>query len=550
MLNSLSIKNFALIEDVELALENNFTTITGETGAGKSILLGALSLLLGKRADIKNVRNPKKKCVIEGVFSIASYRLRPLFEANNLDYDPESIIRREILPSGKSRAFINDTPVNLKQMSALGEHLVDIHSQHEILFVGDALYQYEVIDALADNAQLFKEYSESLKEYNQLKEKLKTLVLQQQEAQKTYDYHLFLLNELRESQLEEGMQEKLEERSEQLSNVEELKEKLSSSIQELQQEDLGITDSLTEINSRLASLEHYGESYRELSARMNSVLLEVEDMTTEMEGLFESVEDDPKTLETINEKLHILYSLQKKHGLTSVAELMELQKELDEKVTTSENADQDKAHIEKAIKASKAKTNSLAQKLTENRIKAVPRFIKAVKVQLSKLGMADAQLKIEIDKSSEFSTRGKDNMQWLFSANQGGNFRPIKKSASGGELSRIALVIKSILAKFSSLPTLIFDEIDTGVSGDIAQKMGDIMDEMGKHLQIISITHLPQIAAKGSHHFKVFKEVRQGKTQTIIKDLKTAQRIEELAEMLGGKEKLDSAIAHAKALLK
>ncbi len=550
LLKTLSIKNFALIEDVELSLQDKLSIITGETGAGKSILLGALSLLLGKRADLNSIKNPKKKCIIEGVFSIKAYHLQELFQNNDLDYEEESIIRREILPSGKSRAFVNDTPVKLQQLSALGKHLVDIHSQHETLFVGDVNYQYQVIDALAGNKNLLTKFQNSLAVYKNLLKKLENLKSKQAEAQKTYDYHLFLLNELEESNLEIGIQEELEEKYQQLSNVEELKENLSFSIQQFQQEEIGITDALKEVRARFNKLENFGENYQQLNQRLESVLLELEDMNFEMENLFETIEDDPQELSLVDEKLQNIYNLQKKHQVNSVEELLEIQEDLAKKVSTSENADADTQKLEKEIELVNQQTKKLAEKLTKSRLKVIPEFTKSVEEILEKLGMPNARLKIELNREKDFNQLGSDQMQWLFSANKGGRFQVMKKSASGGELSRITLAIKSILAKFSQLPTLIFDEIDTGVSGDIAQKMGDIMNEMAKNLQIISITHLPQIAAKGEHHFKVYKEVIKNSTRTTITALSTEERIEELAEMLGGKEKSASAIAHAKALLK
>lgn len=550
MLNSLSIKNFALIEDIELSLEDKLTIITGETGAGKSILLGALSLLLGKRANLKSIKNSQKKCIIEGVFSIGAYNLESLFKKLDLDYEGNSIIRREILPSGKSRAFVNDTPVKLKQMSALGKHLVDIHSQHETLFIGDIAYQYSVLDTLADNKELLKQYGKALNAYKQLKKELDALKAQQKEAKQSYDYHIFLLNELREAQLKPGLQKELEERYQQLSNVEELKENIAALIQNFQQEEFGLTDSLQKAKNLLIRLESFGENYKELNNRLDSVLLEVEDISAEIESLSEDIDDDPETLETVNEQLQNIYNLQNKHSFSSVEKLLDLQDELEEKVAVSEHAGEDQEKLEKTIEQARLKTKKLADRLMKKRKEVVPDFIISVVQLLGKLGMPDAQLNITIAQSNQFNAHGCDDMQWLFSANKGGRLQEVKKSASGGELSRIALVIKSILAQYSSLPTLIFDEIDTGVSGEVAQKIGSIMSAMSKNLQVLSITHLPQIAAKGAHHFKVFKETKNKNTHTTILKLNEDQRINEIAEMLSGKEKSESAITHAKVLLK
>ncbi len=549
LLNSLSIKNFALIEDVELQLQDGLTIITGETGAGKSILLGALSLLLGKRADLNSIKDPSKKCIIEGVFSVEEYHLKALFQENDLDYDPQTIIRREILPSGKSRAFVNDTPVRLKNLAALGSHLVDIHSQHETLFVGDSDYQYQVIDRLAKNQDLLENYQHQLHLLKSLHQQFETLQKEQQEAQKTYDYHLFLLHELQSGNFTIGMQEELEERQQELTHIEELKETFQYSLRYLQKEDLGIIDGLLDIKKRLDKLAGVGKNYQEISDRMKSIFLELEDLTTEMERQTDTIEDHPEALEEINEKLQNLYALQQKHGVDSVEGLLSIQNDLEEKVATAEHASENTEQLKKEIEACHKAAEKVAQELTDRRRKAVPYFLKSVKTALTDLGMPNAELKITFAPASTFTLHGRDHMNWLFSANKGGRLHDIKKSASGGELSRIALVIKSILADFSKLPTLIFDEIDTGVSGEIAQKMGEIMDKMGQHLQLISITHLPQIAAKGTHHFKVRKEIHSGKTQTLISELDTPERLRELAEMLGGKKPSESALAHAKTLL-
>lgn len=549
MLTSLSIKNFALIEDVNLQLKDKFTIITGETGAGKSILLGALSLLLGKRADLNSVKNPEKKCVIEGVFSIEAYQLEQLFVENDLDFETQTIVRREILPSGKSRAFVNDSPVNLQQMAALGGQLVDIHSQHETLFIGDANYQYRVIDALAGNGALRDQFQKEHKAHTKLLRELEVLKSQQQEAQKAYDYNVFQLKELQEAKLKEGMLEDLETQYQELSNVEELKENLSASLYQLDQEDVGAISVLQEVKNKLTALENYGDKYAALSERIKSVLLEVEDISVEIDRLQDKVEDDPENLSLINDQLQRINSLQKKHATASVEDLLSLQAELEEKVATSEGAEEAIAVLNGKIKSAKAIAEKSAKRLYENRKKAIPGFISSVENLLKKVGMPDAKLKVELEYSATFNNFGGDEMHWKLAANKGGSFNELRKVASGGELSRITLAVKSILASYSKLPTIIFDEIDTGVSGDIAQKMGDIMSEMGEKMQVVSISHLPQIAAKGNQHFKVYKETEDNSTKTNIKMLNQEERVQELAEMLGGKENSASAIAHAKALL-
>ena len=549
MLTSLSIKNYALIEDIQMNLQSGFTTITGETGAGKSIMLGALSLLLGKRADFSAIRDPQKKCVIEGVFNIESYDLKSLFVAEDLDYEVQTIIRREILPSGKSRAFINDTPANLSSLQVLGERLLDIHSQHETLSLGDNEYQFLVIDSLAGNAEKLKSYRHNLQALKTLQRQLQELKEEQAQASKEYDYNLFLLNELQEAKLEEGMQEELEERYEELSNVEQLTEQLGSAVNAIQQEEIGAAATLREARSNLQKISGISSNYHNLFERLQSVNIELDDITAELETALEKVEANPGELQQVNDKLQLLYNLQKKHLASTVVELMEIREELSQKVSVSENADEAIFEVEKKISSQQESLRKLASQLHESRKSIIPKFIKEIEGILADLGMPNATLKIELQPQKEFFPNGHDKMNWLLSANKGGSYNDIKKAASGGELSRIMLAVKSILATYSNLPTIIFDEIDTGVSGDIAQKMATILQKMGKMMQVIAITHLPQIAGKGDTHFKIYKEDAVNSTITNIRRLEDDDRVEELAMMLGGKNISESAVAHAKALL-
>lgn len=549
MLTTLSIKNYALIEDIQLNLQNGFTIITGETGAGKSIMLGALSLLLGKRADYSAIRDTQKKCVIEGVFDISAYQLEPLFASEDLDYEIQTIIRREILPSGKSRAFINDTPANLSSLQALAEELLDIHSQHETLSLGENDYQFMVIDTLAGNIEVLKKYRQLLGELKLLQKKFENLKDEQAQAIKEYDYNLFLLNELRQARLEAGMQKELEERHEELSHVEQLKEHLGAAVNFIQQEEIGAGNSLKEAKNSIQKISEISGSYHQLFERLQSVFIELDDIAVELESALEKVEANPQELEQVNNKLQVLYSLQKKHMVSTVSELKEIEAGLSEKVTVSENAEEELKKAREAISAKEKELIKIASLLNKNRKAVIPNFIKEIEEILSDLGMANARLKIELKQQQEFFITGQDKMSWLLSANKGGQFNDLKKAASGGELSRIMLAVKSILATYSNLPTIIFDEIDTGVSGDIAGKMAGILQKMGKVMQVIAITHLPQIAGKGSSHFKIYKEDAANSTITNIKELKEAARIEELAMMLGGNNISESAVAHAKALL-
>ena len=549
MLTSLSIKNYALIEDIQIDLQSGFTIITGETGAGKSIMLGALSLLLGKRADYSAIRDKDKKCVIEGSFNIAAYDLQTLFAEEDLDYEQQTIIRREILPSGKSRAFINDTPANLSSLQVLGERLLDIHSQHETLSLGDNEYQFLVIDSLAKNAIKLKDYQAGLQQLKKLQKQLLELREEQAQAMKEYDYNLFLHTELQQARLSTGMQEELEERYEELSNVEQLTEQLGSAINHIQQEEIGAAASLREAKNNLQRISGISSGYHQLFERLQSVNIEIDDIATELESALDKVEANPAELEEVNARLQVLYNLQKKHNVATVEELMNIQEELAQKISVSENADEEIARSEKAILEKKKALEKIASEIHDARKSIIPKFIKEVENILADLGMPNATLKIELDRQKEFFSNGQDKLTWLLAANKGGSFNDIKKAASGGELSRIMLAIKSILATYSKLPTIIFDEIDTGVSGDIAQKMAGILQKMGKNMQVIAITHLPQIAGKGDRHFKIFKEDAANSTITNIKELEGEARIEELAMMLGGKNISESAVAHAKALL-
>lgn len=512
-------------------------------------MLGALSLLLGKRADFSAIRDQDKKCVIEGSFNIEAYNLQPLFTAEDLDYEPQTIIRREILPSGKSRAFINDTPANLSSLQVLGEQLLDIHSQHETLSLGDNDYQFLVIDSLANNGEDLKNYQKSLQELKKLQKQLQILKEEQAQAAKEYDYNLFLLTELQQAKLSEGMQEDLEERYEELSNVEQLTDQLGGAINSIQQEEIGAAASLREAKNNLQRISGISAAYHQLFERLQSINIELDDIATELESALDKVEANPAELEQVNARLQILYNLQKKHMVSTVTELKQIQEELERKVSVSENAEEEISSAEKGISEKKAELKKIAVQIHDSRNAVIPKFIKEIETILADLGMPNAKLKIELEQQQEFYANGQDKLSWLLSANKGGSYNDIKKAASGGELSRIMLAVKSILATYSHLPTIIFDEIDTGVSGDIAQKMAHILQKMGNVMQVIAITHLPQIAGKGNTHFKIYKEDAAHSTITNIRKLEGEERVEELAMMLGGKNISESAVAHAKALL-
>lgn len=549
MLTSLSIKNYALIDNLHVDFNDGFSIITGETGAGKSILLGGLSLILGKRADLSSLKNTEEKCVIEAVFNISNYKLQSLFKAEDLDYENETIIRREILPSGKSRAFVNDSPVNLNSLQLLGERLIDIHSQHETLQLTSNEFQFQIIDALANNEETLQTYKLELKSYKKLRKELQELLNFQTEAIKEHDYNSFLLNELVEANLIEGELELLEEEYETLNNIEGIKEKLSEAYQLLNEEQIGVLSTLTSLKNTLQKLASYSLKYEDLFNRVNSSLIEMDDVYREVDVLHDNLEADPKRLEVVDSKLRMLHNLMQKHVVTSISELIDIKNQLEEKVSFTENLDDSIEKKRLEIHAKEIELDAISKAIHNNRIEVIPQLKEQLETILATLGMPNAQFKIDVVYGDEFFATGKDDLSFLFSANKGGNFNELKKAASGGELSRIMLAIKSVLAKYIQLPTIMFDEIDTGVSGEISNKMGDIMLQMSKSMQVFSITHLPQIAAKGHSHFKVFKEDVNNITQTNLVKLNHDERIVEIAQMLGGLEMSSSAIAHAKELL-
>lgn len=549
MLTSLSIKNYALIDNLQVQFNNGLTIITGETGAGKSILLGGLSLILGKRADLSSVKNASEKCVIEATFDVANYNLKALFLAEDLDYEPQTIIRREILPSGKSRAFVNDTPVNLNSLQVLGEHLLDIHSQHQTLQLTNDDFQFQVIDALANNSNLLNDYSLQLQHFKTLKSDLKKLQTQKVEAIKELDYNVFLLKELEDAKLVDGELESLEEEYETLNNIEEISERLTASHELLGNQEIGVMPHLAEIKNQLSKLSDFSSSYKSVYERVTSSLIELDDVFAEIESLQESLEANPDRLNVVNLKLQVLNNLMQKHVVSNILELIKIREELSEKVLVSENLDEVIAQKASELSIVEQKLNDLASKISKNRIKAIPGLTEQLEALLATLGMPNARFSVELIPSDRFLDNGKEELKFLFSANKGGQFNELKKAASGGELSRIMLAIKSILTNYTQLPTIMFDEIDTGVSGEISNKMASIMQQMSKTMQVFTITHLPQIAAKGDTHFKVFKEDIDEVTQTQLKRLNADERVIEIAQMLGGSDLSSSAIEHAKQLL-
>jgi len=549
VLSTLTISNYALIDSLEVDFNKGFTVITGETGAGKSILLGGLSLVLGKRADLSSLRVKDQKCIIEGTFKIDTYGLQSFFEENDLDYEDSTVIRREILPSGKSRAFVNDTPVTLGVLSTLGENLIDIHSQHQTMQLTENDFQLKLVDALANNQKRLTDYRKDLKIYRKAQKELQNLIEVQSTAIKEQDYNTFMLEELEKAPLKEGIIELLEEEYEQLNNVELIMEQLSKGDQLFNDEQIGVLTLVTEMRQSLSKLVDFGANYKDLYERVQSVLIELDDVNSELQRLQDGVEANPDHLEQVNGKLQLLYDLLKKHNASDVLELIEIKNALADKVFEAANLDEKITLKTKEIQEMESVLGKQALLIREKRKSVIPQLKKKLESDLNLLGMPSASFQIGLTDTSTFLATGMDELSFLFTANRGGNYGELKKVASGGELSRIMLVIKALLAKYEKLPTIMFDEIDTGVSGEISNRMADIMKDMSADLQVFSITHLPQVASKGNHHFKVFKTEGAERTMTNLKELTNEERVVELAHMLGGKDLSDSALAHAKQLL-
>lgn len=549
MIVSLAIKNYALIEDIQVRLESGLTTITGETGAGKSIVLGALSLLLGKRADLSSVKNPEKKCIIEAVFLLNKMNLEPLFDAYDLDYDDHTIIRRELLPQGKSRAFVNDTPVTLAQLQAIAPHLVDIHSQHETLSLFSEKFQLEVIDTLADNKDLLEKYSSNYKEFIKLKSELVKLQEAHEAAVKELDYQNFLYQELVDANLDGVDLVSLEEQYETLSNLEQIQESFGEVLMQFDAEEIGIIPALKESRRILGKFQNLSPEFKSIWERTNSVIIELEDLQNNITDALDTQDADPKTLFELDRRLQELYQLQQKHNAATTEELIEIRNDLEEKVVSSSNLEDKIKQVSDSIKKIETKLHKQAAELHKRRTKAIPILKEQLEIRLKSLGMPNAQFRFRLETITKFNTTGLDKLELLFTANKGLEFGPLQRVASGGELSRIMLSIKAVLAQYKELPTLVFDEIDTGVSGEIATKIAGVMDEMSNSMQLLCITHLPQIAASGSQHLKIYKEDLENRTVTKLKVLDIDERVYEIAGMIGGENRTESALSHARELL-
>jgi len=549
LITKLFIKNFALIEDITINFKSGLTSISGETGAGKSILLGALELILGKRADLNSVRDNLLKCVIEADFFLEDKLFMDLFKDHDLDFDPHTIIRRELLPSSKSRAFINDSPVSLSQLQAISTSLVDIHSQHETASLFSEKYQLDILDILAGNKILLKNYLEKLDEYNEISETITELIYKKDTASKELDYNTFLFNELVDADLHQVNQQEIEKKYKRLNNVEEIQEILLNINNVFNEDDFGTLNSLKTALNSLLKLQSLSTEFNGLYERLNSVIIELEDIADETVGISESIESDPSLLNEIHNKLQKIYKLQQKHSVVTIHELLTIQESLQEKVSVTNNLD---SEIDKLSLTQKNLKNILvefSEKIHTGRLNVIPTLKEKLSDFLSELGMPNASFEFNLSNSEVFKQNGTDILELLFTANKGHNFGPLKKVVSGGELSRIMLAVKAVVAQYKQLPTSIFDEIDTGISGEIAYKMAAILKEMSMTMQMINITHLPQIAAVGNQHIKIYKEDINNITKTSISILNERERINEIAEMIGGKNKSISAINQAKELL-
>ena len=551
MLKRLAISNYALIDNLDISFSDKLNILTGETGAGKSIVLGALSLILGQRAEGKYFFNQQKKCVIEGTFLVKSFHLNDFFKENDLDYEPETVLRREISSDGKSRAFINDTPVNLGTLKKLGEQLIDIHSQHATLEINNEDFQLLVIDTIADNRAVLENYNSTYKTYRHAQKTLKELTSQSEQSKSDLDYFRFQFDELEKANLSEYEQAQLEQENDALTHAEEIKRSLISAIGILNEQDSAVITKLKEAATSLGNAERYNPEIKDLHERLNSSLIEVKDILSEIERIEQYSSVDESRLEEVNQRLDLLYSLQKKHRVNSNPELITLRDQLSDKLNSILFADEDIEKLRQELDSIYLKLLDFSEQLHQSRISSIPHVEQSVKVTLHEVGMPNAVLQISNERLPEgkFELNGTDQIKFLFTANKGQVPLPMNKVASGGELSRLMLSIKSLIAVHTALPTIIFDEIDTGISGEVALKVGNIMEKLSENMQVIAITHLPQIAARGNAHYTVYKDEKLDITHTNIRRIGSDERVMELAKMLSGNNPGESAILNARELL-
>lgn len=551
MLCSLYIQNYALIEKLDINFGSGFSVITGETGAGKSIILGAIGLLLGQRADVKSIRLGASKCVIEARFEIGAYGMRPFFEENELEYEDECILRREVYASGKSRAFINDTPASLVQMRELGEQLIDVHSQHQNLLLNKEGFQLNVLDILVHDEEALSAYQSLYREWKQTQQDLEELIARAEQDRADEDYVRFQLEQLEEVHLTAGEQEELEQEADTLSHAEEIKAGLYRADQIMMSDEGGLLSALKECLNTMQGLQKVYPSAEELAERLESTYIELKDISQEISDKGEEIEFNPVRLDEVNDRLNLIYSLQQKHRVSTVGELLALSEEYAAKLSNITSSDERIEELKARCESLYNKVKKQAAVLTKARTAAACEVEKQMAARLMPLGMPNVRFQVEIGVRKEPGVHGADTVNFLFSANKNGTLQSISSVASGGEIARVMLSVKAMIAGAVKLPTIVFDEIDTGVSGEIADRMADIMQEMGDHdRQVISITHLPQIAARGRAHYKVYKQDNETETNSHIRCLTDEERIEEIAHMLSGAALTEAALNNAKALLK
>ena len=549
MLQRLSISNYALIDNLEISFDKGLNILTGETGAGKSIILGALSLILGQRAESRYFFNQQKKCVIEGSFKIDGFHLKSFFEDNDLDYEAETVLRREISADGKSRAFVNDTPVNLTSLKSLGEKLIDIHSQHATLEINDPEFQLLIVDSVAKHSDLLNEYRAKFKAYKKSTSHLQQLINEADKAKADLDYYQFQFDELEKASLSADEQALLEQELYALNNAGEIKRNLLSAYYLMNEGETAALIQLKEAGQQLSSLEKFNPEITELHQRLNSTIIELKDIAAEIDTLEQKTHTNDIRAEEINTRLSIIYNLQKKHRVNTNADLLQIQDDLSAKIQQAVFGDEAIEKLQKQLVIDKKELAGLAEKLSASRTKIIPTIEKQVLDTLAEMGMANSALNIHSSVASELTKDGIDQIKFLFSANKGHALAEMSKVASGGELSRLMLSIKSLVAQNTALPTIIFDEIDTGVSGEVANQVGQIMEKLANNLQVITITHLPQIASKGQSHYFVYKDEEGATTNTRIKQLDQQERVLEIAKMLSGDKPGESALQNARELL-
>lgn len=549
MIKSLQIKNYAIIDDLEINFSEGLTIITGETGAGKSILLGALGLIMGKRADTKSLYDTSRKCIVEGVFAVKKYALKRFFKKHDIDYDDEVLIRRELTPSGKSRAFINDTPVNLKLLQQLSNALIDLHQQFDTLDIHNVSFQLRMIDALAGNTRLLKKYQDNYSIFQRNRQRLQQLIRQTEQAAREIDFINFQLEEFNKAELLPDEQEKLETEIQRLNNAEGIKRTLSGGYQHLSEDEQSVISQLESISIALNSVSKFDERLKSLQERFDGIVIELQDVANEFELVAENTEYDGERILEIQERLDLIYRLQNKHHVQSNQELIEIQESLQQQLDTFGDLSEEIEQLEATIDQQEKVLRDMAWQLRKSREKVIPSFEKKVHERLSVLSMKNARLQVEIKQLEELTSTGLDEINFLFAANKGSRLQMIKDVASGGEISRLTLITKSLVASAIPLPTLIFDEIDTGVSGDVALKMGGILRQLSNEHQIVSITHSPQIASKADTHYFIYKKDKVDRTVTNVRELSREERIRAIATMLSQNPPTASALENARDLL-